>query len=109
MCHALPVADADHALHHEMNEVTPAFAGWDDFKMSLAACAKCFGTFHRLDRIREVAIPKQFRKTFYAPFKEICPETLVTAKILPARKIYTWVLGPQALKPQTLKPLNPEA
>ena len=39
-----------------MTELTVAFPQWQAFKETVAAVAKTFGSFHRLDRFRDVCI-----------------------------------------------------
>lgn len=80
---ALPLADCDHALHHVMEEIAPAFESdrrWSDFKDTLSAVAKTFGTFHQLDRFRDICIlsndsvPKEYKRQLADLFRVVCPK-----------------------------------
>ena len=77
---ALPIADADHALHHIMSELDASFESWGDFRDTLSAAARAFGSFHRLDRFREVcilgnpAVAAESKQVFEKLFKDKCPQ-----------------------------------
>ena len=39
-----------------MSELNTSFASWETFKETVSAVAKAFGTFHKLDRFRDICI-----------------------------------------------------
>ena len=41
-----------------MEEIPKAFPMWPEFKDTLSGVARAFGSFHRLDRFRDVCIQK---------------------------------------------------
>lgn len=41
-----------------MQEIPCAFDHWTEFRDTLTAVARAFGTFHRLDRFRDICIMK---------------------------------------------------
>ena len=80
---ALPLGDADHALHHTMSELNGAFAEWDWFHSCLNAISKFFRNWSRLRRFRSVCIENnpcfttaRLRDSFSSMFVNACP-TLV--------------------------------
>ena len=84
MCpRALPLGDADHALHHVMLELKAAFSKWDWFHNCLNAISKYFRNWSRLRRFCSVCIENnprfssaRLRDSFSSMFKTACP-TLV--------------------------------
>ncbi|CAE7199173.1 unnamed protein product [Symbiodinium sp. KB8] len=54
---ALPLADCDHALHHD----------------TLSAVAKTFGTFHQLDRHKD-SVTDEYKRQLADLFRVVCPK-----------------------------------
>ena len=55
MKRALPIADADHALHHIMGEID-VLDSWQEFKDTLNAVARTFSSYYKLDRFRALQL-----------------------------------------------------
>ncbi len=77
---ALPIGDADHSLHHCLQELKSCFEHWTMFYNMLNSLTKYFGNWSRLTRFRSMCIIKneQFksislRESFAAMFKQPCP------------------------------------
>ena len=80
---ALPLGDADHAMHHCMLEMKSAFDHWDSFHHALNSVAKYIGNWQRLNRFRATCILRnerftsiQLRESFASMFKTTCPSLL---------------------------------
>ena len=81
MCpRALPLGDADHAMHHTMTELKGSFSDWDWFHNCLNAISKFFGSWSRLRRFRSTCIENNprfqsacLRDSFSSMFVNICP------------------------------------
>ncbi len=80
---ALPLGDADHAMHHCMLELKSAFGHWDSFHCALNSVAKYFGNWQRLNRFRATCILRnerftsiQVRESFASMFKSTCPSLM---------------------------------
>lgn len=77
---SLPIGDADHSLHHCLQELKSCFRHWSVFYSMLNSLTKYFGNWSRLNRFRSMCILKneQFRsislrESFAAMFKSPCP------------------------------------
>ncbi|CAE7344065.1 unnamed protein product [Symbiodinium sp. CCMP2592] len=100
MCpRAMPLGDADHAMHHTMLEMKLSFTDWHFFHHCLNAISKFFRTWSRLHRFRATCIdrnPKfasaRLRDSFGAMFTTACP-TLVEHRW--ERDVLCWVVPRQ--------------
>lgn len=98
---ALPIADVDHGLHHIMEEVSVSFADWKRFKDLVGAFAKAFGSYHRLNRFRDMCIkknthiPEEHRHVFLALFKIVCP-SFIDSRWHFLYETLGWIMGRKA-------------
>ena len=77
---AMPIGDADHAMHHTMLEMNSAFSEWDFFHRSLHSISKYFSNWSRLRRFRDTCIERNprfksaaLRQFFSSMFMTACP------------------------------------
>lgn len=86
----IPIGDADHSLHHCLQELKSCFSHWSVFYSMLNSLTKYFGNWSRLNRFRSMCILKneQFRsislrESFAAMFKSPCPSLQEQREYLP--------------------------